>query len=71
MSFPLLAFFNENPNHAEKILIANKLLNAGANVSIKNIDNENAIQIGKKHFNSGKKGNCNYALEFHFDHIKH
>ena len=47
MSFPLLAFLNDKLNDAEKLLIANKLLNAGANVSITNKANQDANQIGK------------------------
>ena len=47
MSFPLLAFLNDKLNDAEKLLIANKLLNAGANVSITNKANQDAIKIGK------------------------
>ena len=57
MSFPLLAFLNDKLNDAEKLLIANKLLNAGANVSITNKANQDAIQIGKKYFYSNKIGN--------------
>ena len=45
------------------LLIANKLLNAGANLSITNNDDKSVLQIGRKYFN--------YALEFHFDHIKY
>ena len=71
LSFPLLAFFNDNLNNDVKILIANKLLNASVNVSITNNDDKSALQIGKKYFNSSKIANCNDALKFHFDHIKH
>ena len=47
MSFPLSALTNTNLNNDVKILIANKLLNAGANVSITNKANQDAIKIGK------------------------
>ena len=57
MSFPLLAFFNDKLNHSEKLLIANKLLNAGSSPYIKNEANQDAIQKGNKYFNYSKIGN--------------
>ena len=70
MSFPLLAFLNDNLNDAEKLLIANKLLNAGANVSITNKANQDAIQIGKKYFYSNKIGNfILFAVHFNIEII--
>ena len=44
MSYPLLAV------ESKLLFIAEKILKAGANTSIRNKYNQNAIQMGKKYF---------------------